>query len=217
MSILEVAKKRYSVKAFDPMKKVTDKDIEILKQVFQLSPSSINIQPWYVLITDNPKTKIDVTKATQGIYAFNEQKILAASHIMLLCVKNELGQSHLDKLLEKENADGRIPNEDIYNITKQVREGFFASFTDKRDEFKKWAENQVYIALGQLLLAAGAMDIDAVALEGFDKQILTETFNLTERGLTPLTLVALGYHSDEDFNATLPKSRLDLDDIFTSF
>ncbi len=217
MSILEVAKKRYSVKAFDPNKKVTNKEIEILKRIFQLSPSSINIQPWQVLITDNQDIKQKITQATQGIYAFNEKKILDASHIMLLCVKTELGQEHLDKLLEKENADGRIPNQDIYNMTKQIREGFFASFTEKQDEFKKWAENQVYIALGQLLLGAGAMGIDAVPLEGFDKQILTQTFNLTEKGLIPLTLVAFGYHSEEDFNAQLPKSRFDLEDIFSEF
>ncbi|MDG6882530.1 Oxygen-insensitive NAD(P)H nitroreductase [Phocoenobacter uteri] len=217
MSILETAKQRYSAKVFDTTRKISDDDIHTLKTIFQLSPSSINIQPWHVLITDNQETKAKITQATQGYYAFNEQKILDASHIMVLCVKNEINQAHLDKLLAKEQADGRIPNDDILNMTKTLRDGFLASQSEHPEKLQAWAANQVYIALGQLLLATADMGIDAVPIEGFDVNILAETFNLTEKGLTPLTLVAFGYHSDADFNANLPKSRFELDDIFTTF
>ena len=37
---------------------------------------------------------------------------------------------------------------------------------------------------------------------------LDEEFGLKEKGYTSLVVVPVGHHSVEDFNATLPKSRL---------
>ncbi|HCI3728974.1 TPA: nitroreductase family protein [Escherichia coli] len=50
--------------------------------------------------------------------------------------------------------------------------------------------------------------MDAVPIEGFDAAILDEEFGLKEKGYTSLVVVPVGHHSVEDFNATLPKSRL---------
>ncbi len=217
MSILDTAKQRYSTKAFDPKKKISAADMQTLKTIYQLSPSSINIQPWHTLITDSEAGKKQITQATQGKYHFNEQKILDASHIMVLCTRNDIDQKHLDKLLAKEQADGRIPNEEIYNMTRDLRNGFLQSHSENPKFLQSWTANQVYIALGGLLLAAADMGIDTLTMEGFDPDTLSNTLGLKDKGLTPVTLVALGYHSDEDFNAKLPKSRFELDEIFTHF
>ena len=59
-----------------------------------------------------------------------------------------------------------------------------------------------------LLLGVAALGLDAVPIEGFDAAILDEEFGLKEKGYTSLVVVPVGHHSVEDFNATLPKSRL---------
>ncbi len=47
------------------------------------------------------------------------------------------------------------------------------------------------------------------AIEGVDFAILDEEFDLKAQGYyTSLVVVPVGHHSVEDFNATLPKSRL---------
>ncbi len=217
MSILDTAKQRYSTKAFDPNKKISDADMQTLKTVFQLSPSSINIQSWHTLITDSEVGKKQLTQATQGNYIFNEEKILDASHVMVLCARADIDQAYLDKLLAKEQADGRIPNEEIYNMTRDLRNGFLHSHSDNPEALNVWAANQVYIALGGLLLAAADMGIDTLTMEGYDREILSEVLDLKGKGLIPVSMVALGYHTDEDFNANLPKSRFELDEIFTDF
>ncbi len=56
---------------------------------------------------------------------------------------------------------------------------------------------------------------DAVPIEGFDAAILDEEFGLKEKGFTSPVVVPVGHHSVEDFNATLPKSRLPLSTIVT--
>ncbi len=217
MSILETAKKRYSTKSFNPNKKISDADIHTLKTIYQLSPSSINIQPWHTLITDSEEGKKQIAQATQGNYIFNEQKILDASHVMVLCTRNDIDQKYLDKLLAKEQTDERIPNEEIYKMSRDLRNGFLASHSESPEFLQSWTANQVYIALGGLLLAAADMGIDTLPMEGFDPNVLSDVLGLKEKGLTPVTLVALGYHTDDDFNVKLPKSRFELDEIFTSF
>ncbi|HNE15787.1 MAG TPA: NAD(P)H nitroreductase, partial [Rhodocyclaceae bacterium] len=65
------------------------------------------------------------------------------------------------------------------------------------------------------LLGAATLELDAAPLEGFDTQILDAELGLAERGLTSLVIVALGYHSSDDFNARLPKSRLPAERVIT--
>lgn len=78
-----------------------------------------------------------------------------------------------------------------------------------------WMEKQVYLALGTLMLGASVLDIDACPIEGFDATTLNQVLGLREKGLCASVVVALGYRSEEDFNAKLPKSRLAQDVIFT--
>jgi nitroreductase/dihydropteridine reductase len=44
-------------------------------------------------------------------------------------------------------------------------------------------------------------------MEGFDSRILDSALDLRKCGYTSSVIVALGYHSAEDFNASVPKSR----------
>ena len=71
-----------------------------------------------------------------------------------------------------------------------------------------WMAKQVYLNVGNFLLGVAAMGLDAVPVEGFDTAILDAEFDLTAQGFTSVVIVPVGHHSVEDFNATLPKSRL---------
>ena len=72
----------------------------------------------------------------------------------------------------------------------------------------QWMAKQVYLNVGNFLLGVAAMGLDAVPIEGVDFAILDEEFDLKAQGYTSLVVVPVGHHSVEDFNATLPKSRL---------
>ena len=71
------------------------------------------------------------------------------------------------------------------------------------------------MALGTLLLGAATLEIDACPIEGFDAKLLNDALGLREKGLSAVVLVALGYRSAEDFNASLPKSRLPQSAVLT--
>ncbi|MFR9580591.1 MAG: NAD(P)H nitroreductase, partial [Rikenellaceae bacterium] len=57
------------------------------------------------------------------------------------------------------------------------------------------------------------LGLDAVPMEGCDTTILNSEFDLAERGFTASFIVAVGYRAESDFNASLPKSRLTVDEI----
>ena len=215
MDLLNVSKTRYTTKAYDPIRKIPKEQIARLLEILRLTPSSINIQPWHFFIADNQAAKERIAKALVGKYAYNAPKVLDSSHTILFCTKADISEQHLDNLLAQDDISGRFKDEKAKQGQKESRSGYDNYYRNEKGDIQRWAENQTFIALGQILLAAGIEGIDATPIGGFDEQIINDELQLTEKGLVPSVLLTLGYRSENDFNAQLPKSRLDKEQIFT--
>ncbi|NNG76262.1 oxygen-insensitive NAD(P)H nitroreductase [Acinetobacter sp. ANC 4277] len=215
MDLLNVSKTRYTTKAYDPIRKIPKEQVARLLEILRLTPSSINIQPWHFFIADNQAAKERIAKALVGKYAYNAPKVLDSSHTILFCTKADISEQHLDNLLTQDDISGRFKDEKAKQGQKDSRSGYVNYYRNEKGDIQRWAENQTFIALGQILLAAGIEGIDATPIGGFDEQIINDELKLTEKGLVPSVLLTLGYRSENDFNAKLPKSRLDKEQIFT--
>ena len=215
MDLLNVSKTRYTTKAYDPIRKIPKEQVARLLEILRLTPSSINIQPWHFFIADNQAAKERIAKALVGKYAYNAPKVLDSSHTILFCTKADISEQHLDNLLTQDDISGRFKDEKAKQGQKDSRSGYVDYYRNEKGDIQRWAENQTFIALGQILLAAGIEGIDATPIGGFDEQIINDELQLTEKGLVPSVLLTLGYRSENDFNAQLPKSRLDKEQIFT--
>ena len=57
MDFVKLSEQRFTAKKFDVNKKIPRDDVEKLKTILQLSPSSVNSQPWVFLwgTSDNSK------------------------------------------------------------------------------------------------------------------------------------------------------------------
>lgn len=215
MNIGQIAQARYTTKAFDPARKLSDEQIAQLETLLRNAPSSVNSQPWHFVIASSAEGKALVARATQPDYAYNTPKILNASHVVVFCARRTLDDAHLAALLEQEDADGRFASAEA-KATQQQTRAFYADLHRKQlNDERQWMERQVYLALGSLLLGAATLQIDACPMEGFDPLIMDRELGLGEQGLTSLVIVSLGYRADSDFNATLPKSRLPADQVIT--
>lgn len=213
--LAQLSQTRYTTKAFDPARKIPAETLEQLLTALRNSPSSVNSQPWHFVVASSDEAKARLAKATQPGYAYNEAKILNASDVIVFCVRSDLDQPHLEAVLDKEAADGRLANAEAKATQHKTRCFYTDLHRFERKDLQFWMEKQVYIALGVLLLGAATVQVDACPIEGFDTNILDAELGLRERGLTSLVLVSLGYHSSEDFNAKLPKSRLEAEQVFT--
>ena len=213
--IAKIATSRYSCKSFDKTKKISADNITTLKQVMKNAPSSVNAQPWHFVIASSDAGKNTVAEATAGFNSYNTQKVLDCSHVVVFCRRLGLSDSYLSTLLAKENEDGRYAKPADSDLMNQVR-GFYVNLHQEKLQDLSWfMEKQLYLAFGMLLESAAALGIDSCAMEGFDAQKLDEVLGLKAKGLASVVVVALGFRAAEDFNAKLPKSRLDDDALFT--
>ncbi|GHA02562.1 oxygen-insensitive NAD(P)H nitroreductase [Ignatzschineria ureiclastica] len=211
-SISDIAAKRYTCKEYDPNKKIPQADLEQLYKVLQNSPSSVNSQPWHFVIVESDEAKAKILPA---IFEFNQPRITKASHVVLFLARNEFSDAYLKEIVDQEDKDQRFPEEEMKAANDQGRRYFVDLNSQTEAQLHDWQNRQVYIALGNLLLAAAALNIDSTPIEGFDAQKLDEILNLKEKGFRSLVVASLGYRSEEDFNAKLPKSRLPFDELFT--
>lgn len=190
MSFLEIAKSRYTTKKYDPTKKVSGDKVEQLKEILQLSPSSINSQPWkFTIVTSSEVKDLLATKS-----AFNEQKIKEASHLVVFHVIST--KEGFEQLRMEDAAEG---SKMYYNNFLKPR---------SEEEVTAWLKNQVYISLGFFLAACGTMGIDATPMEGIDNLEFDKILN--QDGTYKSTFaVAIGYRDTEDTNqpSHTPKTR----------
>lgn len=216
MNLTDVANFRYSTKEFIKDKKIPDDIFQDIKNLMRLSASSVNAQPWHFIVSNTDEGKQRFAKGVQGWLSFNEAKVLNASHVILFCVKTTIEDDYLDKLLETEDKDGRFAATEHRANMHGGRTAFVNIHRNDLQDVQHWNEKQVYLNLGSVLLGAGVLGIDAVPMEGIDIAVLNEEFGLTAKGLSAVALVSLGYRADTDFNASLPKSRLAQEELFTS-
>lgn len=215
MNIEQIVKSRYTTKAFDPSRKIDESVMAQIESCLRYSPSSTNFQPWHFFIAGTEEGKARIAKAAEGRYAFNAEKIKNASHVVVLCAQAEIDGAHLLAVLEQEAADKRFTDDKTKMAQHQGRSYFVNKHRFEQRDAAHWMEKQVYLALGFLLLGAATLGVDACPIEGFDQIALAEALDLRSLGLNPSVIVALGYHSDSDFNAKLPKSRLEASQTVT--
>lgn len=215
MDLLNVSKTRYTTKAYDSTKKIPKEQFERLLEILRFTPSSINIQPWHFFIAEDQAAKERIAKALVGKYAYNAPKVLESSHTILFCTQADITEEYLEQLLQQDDLSGRFKDETAKQNQKDSRLGYVDYYKNEKGDIQRWAENQTFIALGQMLFAAGIEHIDATPIGGFDEQIISEELKLSEQGLIPSVIMTLGFRSETDFNAKLPKSRLKAEDIFT--
>lgn len=215
MQLTAIAKSRYTTKAYDATRKVPQEAIDTLLEQLRHSPSSVNSQPWHFIVASDEQGKARVAKGAEGAFAYNEAKILNASHVIVLCTRTEMNDDHLNAVLAQEEKDGRFANAEAKAGQDGIRRGYVDMHKYDLKDVQHWMEKQTYLALGTLLLGAASLGLDATPMEGFDFKKLDAELGLREKGFSSLVIVSLGYRSENDFNAKLPKSRLSAEAVFT--
>ena len=215
MTIAQIAQSRYATKAFDPQKTIAPDLVAQLEAVLRFSPSSVNSQPWHYVLAETQEGRETVAKAMSGSFSYNEAKVKAASHVVVFCTRVTLDEAYLNTLLAQEEQDGRFATPELKAAQQRGRAFYTGTHRFELRDLTHWMEKQVYLSVGTLLLGAASLGIDACPMEGFDQKILDQQLGLRAMGYTSSVVVALGYRSASDANASLPKSRRPLEAILT--
>lgn len=85
---------RYATKKFDATKKVSAEDLNTLKEAIRLSSSSYGLQPYKVIIVENPELRAQLQPAAWG-----QSQIVEASHLFIFANETNIGDDAIDSFL----------------------------------------------------------------------------------------------------------------------
>lgn len=81
-------------------------------------------------------------------------------------------------------------------------------------EKQAWSEKQVYLAMNNLLIAAGELKLDACPMEGFEPDKYDEILGLREQGLHAVLVAPVGFRASDDLAQFRKKVRRSTEELF---
>ncbi|HWJ95112.1 MAG TPA: nitroreductase family protein, partial [Telluria sp.] len=93
MEVLNAALERHTAKVYDASRRIPDAIMHQLVGLLRNSPSSVNSQPWHFIVADSAGARARMAKGAQGGFAYNEPKILDASHVILFCARTDMDEA----------------------------------------------------------------------------------------------------------------------------
>ncbi|RLJ23478.1 nitroreductase/dihydropteridine reductase [Chryseobacterium sp. 7] len=195
MNFLDKMKNRYTVKKYNPQGKISEEQIATLQEILNLSPSSINSQPWNFIFVNDPELKKQLGDKSY----FNKEKVVDSSHVIVFQVIKNV--ENFEKQIEENLPEGSVN----YYRTMVKPKG--------EEAIKSWLGHQVYLSLGVLLSACAAMGIDSTPMEGIEPEEY-DTILKNEKYET-LFAVAIGERDKADANQPQfnPKKRLNAEKV----
>ena len=199
--LIEQLNWRYATKQYDATRKIPAQDWNALEEAVVLTPSGMGLQPWTILVVNDPKVRAELLLASYG-----QPQVVDASHLVVFATKTSYNEADLDAYIRQMAKVRNVTPQSLDGLRNMAMRSVVQGLNDT--ERRNWAVNQTYIALGNLVTSAALLGIDATPMEGFEKNRYDEILGLEPRGLTASVIATLGYRNASDKYANLPKVRL---------
>jgi nitroreductase / dihydropteridine reductase len=206
MNLLEALEWRYASKRMNG-KAVPTQKVDAILEAIRLSPSSMGLQPYTILVIEDEKLKEKIRKI-----AYDQPQIVESSHLLVFAAWDNITPEQINTFIRQTAEVRNIPEETLEDFKNTL---LSIASKNTQEQNYNWAARQAYIAFGVGLVAAAAEQVDATPMEGFDNDALDELLQLKEKGLRSVTLLPLGYRDAEnDWLANLPKVRRKKEALF---
>ena len=208
MKSIEKLEWRYATKKFDATKKISNTQLDVLKQAFNLTATSYGLQPLKMLVISN-KELLNKLKPL----AFNQPQITDCSHLLVICIKTTIDADYVDSRFDLEKEIRGTSEEIISDFRAYLKKTISGH---SPEEIEKSAINQAYIALGNLMTVCAYEQIDSCPMEGFIPKKFDEVLNLSEQNLKSILLLPVGFRADDDHMSQLKKVRSSIEESIIS-
>lgn len=184
MDVIQAIKERRSINFFEEGRDLSDDVIRELITLANLSPSSMNLQPWKVVVVRSPEKKKILRQC-----AFNQPKAEEASAVLIMIADPKGVEDHIGRVLDSwqdlgytkpEARDmymGMVKN--LYSTEDSLTRKFFA------------VKNTALFAMN-LMIAAKGLGLETHPMDGFDESCIKKEFGIPDDQIIPM-LVAVGY------------------------
>lgn len=196
---------RYATKSFDTSKKVSESDLEEIIEVFRLTPSSFWLEPWKLVIVENPQIREKLKSNS-----WNQAQITEASHLLVFTRVKNIDNNYIDAYFDKSSKITWASREDLLWYENMMK----WSFSNMDDDAKsRWARDQVFLALWNVMHFLAQKQIDSCAIWGFDSAKYDEILELDKLGLASVVVLPIWYRSADDKYALKSKVRFSKDEV----
>ncbi len=202
MNIKDKLNWRYATKKFDDSKKLSKEKIEVLKQAFNLTPTSYGLQTMKLVIVSDDKTKSKLVNLCYG-----QEQVENASHVLAICIQTNVNDKDVNDYFDNIISIRKTSEIVLSKYRKELKD-FINSKT--KTQIEDWCINQAYIVLGNLMTVCAVEGIDACPMEGFLPDKVDELLELEKHNLKSVLLLPVGYRAEDDMFADLKKVRKDL-------
>lgn len=197
---------RYATKKFDATKKISAADLNTLKEAVRLSASSYGLQPYKIVIVENPEIREQLKAA-----AYGQTQITDASQLFIFANDLNTGAESVDAYIQDISETRGVPVDALAGFSDMMK-GTIANLSPEAKNI--WTAKQTYIALGTLLSAASELKIDATPMEGFNAAAFNEILGFDKLGLNASVIATVGYRHNEDDTQHYKKVRKSHENLF---
>ena len=205
-SLLHHLQWRYATKRFDPARKISPEDWQVLAEALVLTPSSFGLQPWKFWVVTNPEVKSQLLPLS-----YKQVQVVEGSHVVVLAARKDLAEADVDRYLQRISEIRGVPVDKLAGFRKTMINALVpppAGF-----DINEWAAKQVYIALGNFMTAAAVMGIDTCPMEGIVPAKYDALLGIAEQGYATVVACVAGYRAADDKYAATPKVRFATSDV----
>ncbi len=199
MNIIESLNWRYATKSFDAKKLLPEHKINTLLNAFNLTATSYGLQPLKLVVLSDKKLQKLLVKHTM-----NQKQIGEASHVLVFCIETNINEKFIVEYFNRVHQIRQTEKE----ILQPFQNFLVDDFQNKsQSDIEKWATNQAYLALGNIMTVCALEGIDACPMEGFIPEKYDEVLGLKDKGLKSVLLLPVGYRSQSDIFSEFKKVR----------
>jgi len=183
MDVIEAIKRRRSINFFEAGKELPDGKIKELLELANLAPSSMNLQPWEVVVVRTPERKKALRKC-----AFDQPKTEEASAVLIMIANPKAVEENIGRVLDSWQELGYIKPEmrdtyvgmagNLYGSEDSLTRKFFA------------VKNTALYAMS-IMLAAQGLGLETHPMDGFDEEAVKREFHIPSEKIIPM-LIAVG-------------------------
>jgi nitroreductase len=199
MNIIDSLTWRYATKKFDSSKKLSEEQINTLKEAFNLTATSFGLQPVKLVVISNPELKEKLVPL-----CYYQEQVAQASHVLAICIEQNTTEEDINAYFDLEKQIRGTKEEVISKFRSQLIEMYK---NKSEEEIQQSAIYQTYIVLGNLMTVCAVEKIDACPMEGFIPEKVDELLNLNKKGLKSVLLLPVGFRAEDDIMSGLKKVR----------
>lgn len=184
MDVIDAIKKRRSINFFETGRELSEEKIKELLGLANLAPSSMDLQPWEVVVVRTLERKKALRKC-----AFDQPKTEEASAVLIMIADPNAVEKNLDRVLDSWVTLGYMRPE-----MKETYAGMAKSLYDSEDSLKRkfFAVKNTSLFAMCIMIAAQGLGLETHPMDGFDEDAIKKEFHIPSEKIIPM-LITVGH------------------------